>query len=44
MIKANLYDTEFCNTFELNFQNKEQLKELLELNPRFEVDDLSDIS
>jgi len=40
MIKVNLY----CNTFELNFQNKEQLEELLTLNPRFEVDDLSDIS
>lgn len=37
MIKANLYDTEFCNTFELNFQNKEQLHELLILNPKFEV-------
>jgi len=37
MIKANLYDTEFCNTFELNFQNTEQLNELIKLNPKFEA-------
>jgi len=44
MIKANLYDTEFCQLVELNFQTEKQLQELLTLNPRFEVDDLSDIS
>ena len=43
MIKANLYDTEFCNTFELNFQNEKQLHEILTLNPRFEVEDLLDV-
>jgi len=44
MIKATIYDTEFCHPIELNFQTKEQLHDILTLNPRFEVEDLIDVA
>ena len=37
MIEVSLYDTEHCYGFPFKFTDENQMKEFLELNPRYEV-------